>query len=42
MARPHIVIIDAGFGGLAAAHALAGADTDETGPRDGQGRGRMT
>src|SRR5438067_12165373 len=26
MARPHIVIVGAGFGGLSAAHALAGAD----------------
>ncbi len=30
MARPHIVIIGAGFGGLAAAHGLAGADADVT------------
>ena len=30
MARPHIVIVGAGFGGLAAAHALAGADVDVT------------
>ncbi|CAN5207164.1 NAD(P)/FAD-dependent oxidoreductase [soil metagenome] len=30
MARPHIVIVGAGFGGLNAAHALAGADADVT------------
>jgi len=30
MARPHIVIVGAGFGGLSAAHALAGADADVT------------
>lgn len=30
MARPHIVIVGAGFGGLAAAHGLAGADADVT------------
>ena len=30
MARPHIVIVGAGFGGLAAAHALAGAAADVT------------
>jgi NADH:ubiquinone reductase (H+-translocating) len=30
MARPHIVIVGAGFGGLAAAHRLAGADADVT------------
>ena len=30
MARPHIVIIGAGFGGLSAAHGLAGADADVT------------
>lgn len=30
MARPHIVIVGAGFGGLAAAHGLAGAAADVT------------
>ena len=30
MARPHIVIVGAGFGGLAAAHTLAGAAADVT------------
>ncbi len=30
MARPHIVIVGAGFGGLAAAHGLAGAAVDVT------------
>jgi NADH dehydrogenase FAD-containing subunit len=30
MARPHIVIVGAGFGGLAAAHGLAGAGADVT------------
>jgi NADH dehydrogenase len=30
MARPHIVIVGAGFGGLAAAHGLAGANADVT------------
>ncbi|MCW5735914.1 MAG: NAD(P)/FAD-dependent oxidoreductase [Enhydrobacter sp.] len=30
MARPHIVIVGAGFGGLSAANALAGADADVT------------
>ena len=30
MARPHIVIVGAGFGGLSAAQALAGADADVT------------
>jgi NADH dehydrogenase len=30
MARPHIVIVGAGFGGLNAAHALAGAPADVT------------
>ena len=30
MARPHIVIVGAGFGGLAAAHGLAGAPVDVT------------
>ena len=30
MARPHIVIVGAGFGGLNAAHGLAGADADVT------------
>ena len=30
MDRPHIVIVGAGFGGLAAAHGLAGADADVT------------
>jgi len=30
MARPHIVIVGAGFGGLSAAHALAGAEADVT------------
>jgi NADH dehydrogenase len=30
MARPHIVIIGAGFGGLSAAHGLAGAPADVT------------
>src|SRR5881397_2829144 len=30
MARPHIVIVGAGFGGLSAAAALAGADADVT------------
>ncbi|HYD06554.1 MAG TPA: NAD(P)/FAD-dependent oxidoreductase [Reyranella sp.] len=30
MARPHIVIVGAGFGGLSAAHALAGAAADVT------------
>ena len=30
MARPHIVIVGAGFGGLSAAHNLAGADADVT------------
>ena len=30
MARPHIVIIGAGFGGLSAAHGLAGAAADVT------------
>jgi NADH:ubiquinone reductase (H+-translocating) len=30
MARPHIVIVGAGFGGLSAAHELAGADADVT------------
>jgi NADH dehydrogenase len=30
MVRPHIVIVGAGFGGLAAAHGLAGADVDVT------------
>jgi len=30
MARPRIVIVGAGFGGLSAAHALAGADADVT------------
>jgi len=30
MARPHIVIVGAGFGGLAAAHGLAVADADIT------------
>jgi NADH dehydrogenase len=30
MARPHIVIVGAGFGGLSAAHALAGAPADVT------------
>lgn len=30
MARPHIVIVGAGFGGLSAAHGLAGADADVT------------
>ena len=30
MARPHIVIVGAGFGGLSAAHTLAGADADVT------------
>src|SRR5882672_2773546 len=28
--RPHIVIVGAGFGGLSAAHALAGAAADVT------------
>jgi NADH dehydrogenase len=30
MARPHIVIVGAGFGGLSAANALSGADVDVT------------
>src|SRR5215203_6195101 len=30
MARPHIVVVGAGFGGLSAAHNLAGADADVT------------
>jgi NADH dehydrogenase len=30
MARPHIVIVGAGFGGLSAAHGLAGANADVT------------
>src|SRR5512135_504309 len=30
MARPHIVIVGAGFGGLSAAQALAGAPADVT------------
>ncbi len=30
MARPRIVIVGAGFGGLSAAHALGGADSDVT------------
>src|SRR5512142_1228873 len=30
MARPHIVIVGAGFGGLSAAHALAGVPADVT------------
>jgi NADH dehydrogenase len=30
MARPRIVIVGAGFGGLSAAHALSGADADVT------------
>ncbi len=30
MARPRIVIVGAGFGGLSAAHGLAGADADVT------------
>ncbi len=30
MARPRIVIVGAGFGGLSAAHSLAGADADVT------------
>src|SRR6185369_11872351 len=30
MARPHIVIVGAGFGGLSAASRLAGADADVT------------
>ena len=30
MARPHIVIIGAGFGGLSAAHALACTAADVT------------
>jgi NADH:ubiquinone reductase (H+-translocating) len=30
MARPHIVIVGAGFGGLSCAHALAGAAADVT------------
>jgi NADH:ubiquinone reductase (H+-translocating) len=30
MARPHIVIVGAGFGGLNAAHTLSGADADVT------------
>src|SRR6476620_9396680 len=30
MARPHIVIVGAGFGGLSTAHALAGAPADVT------------
>lgn len=30
MARPHIVIVGAGFGGLSAAHALANAEADVT------------
>src|SRR5215204_5769064 len=30
MARPHIVIVGAGFGGLATAHGLAGATVDVT------------
>jgi NADH dehydrogenase len=30
MPRPHIVIVGAGFGGLSAAHGLAGADADVT------------
>jgi NADH dehydrogenase len=30
MARPHIVIVGVGFGGLSAAHGLAGADADVT------------
>jgi NADH dehydrogenase len=30
MARPHIVIVGAGFGGLSAAHGLASADADVT------------
>jgi len=30
MARPHVVIVGAGFGGLAAAHGLAGAAVDVT------------
>ncbi len=30
MARPHIVIVGAGFGGLSAANALGGADADVT------------
>src|SRR6185312_5632492 len=30
MVRPHIVIIGAGFGGLSAAHGLAGAAADVT------------
>ncbi len=30
MARPHIVIVGAGFGGLSAAHGLANADADVT------------
>ena len=30
MARPHIVIVGAGFGGLSVAHSLAGADADVT------------
>src|SRR5262244_1421833 len=30
MARPRIVIIGAGFGGLSAAHALSGANADVT------------
>ena len=30
MTRPHVVIVGAGFGGLAAAHRLAGTDADVT------------
>ena len=30
MARPHIVIVGAGFGGLSVANHLAGADADVT------------
>ena len=30
MARPHIVIVGAGFGGLEAAHRLGGAAADVT------------
>src|SRR5437879_390740 len=30
MARPHIVVVGAGFGGLSAAHGLAGAGADVT------------
>ncbi|UYN94818.1 MAG: NAD(P)/FAD-dependent oxidoreductase [Enhydrobacter sp.] len=30
MARPHIVIVGAGFGGLSCAHSLAGAEADVT------------